>query len=326
MNISISAFELLVGAIAGLIIMAVWLVSRRRGGSRDTPVPSELISLAAIGLAALLLYAYRWQTKDPLLFLGAASVLILLGTSGANLVVSNRLRRDFTEVSSRFTQQMAGLGNLHFFPTKDATIEALTAETMAAKEKLIATRFSPADIALESDYWAAIKRRAFDPSVLSIRIHSLAHTDESALVGACRLVEELRGAQRFQLAIAMFNNSFEIIVADELECIFCFNDLSMTIRNGFRLDSSQPNSERLIDNFEDTLRRMLGDCHVIIDFETFVQSQSDVRAVQSFLKKLHTDYREGRLPKPVHANEMVSYLRGKLASGSPAATDVSGQD
>ena len=311
----VSTFELSAGAVAGLILVSLWLINRRREQSRKIPILPELISAAAIAIAIAVILSYRWETsiKQPLPFIATiAVVLIALGTV-TNLVVTSRLRRGLYEVSRKFTQEVAGLSNLQVYSTKDATIGALTQETLGAKEKLIATRFSPTDISLESEYWAAIKQRAFDPSLLYIRIHSLAHTDSRAVDGVCRLVEELRGAQRFQLGIAMFNNSFEIIVADEQECVFCFNDLSMTIRNGFRLDSSQPNSGRVVANFDNTLRRILEDCHVIIDFEKFVQSSTDVSALQSYLRRLHNEYREGRLPKPVHASQMENYLQTELS-------------
>jgi hypothetical protein len=244
MDITVSNFEILVAAIAGMLVVALWAINRRRERPQRLSVIPEVVTAISIAIAVTIVLVHRTEvaTSQPALFAGSlAAVVIAIGVV-MNVVTTTRLRREFHEMSKAFSQQVAGLGNLQFFPTKDETMDALTAQTISAKEKLIATRFSPADIALESSYWEAIRKRAFDPSVLYIRIHCLAHMDSQALNGVCRLVEELRGAKRFQLAIAMFNNSFEVIIADERECIFCFNDLSMTIRNGFRLDSLQPHT------------------------------------------------------------------------------------
>ncbi len=311
MDVIVTPFELVIGALVGLAILALWLFNRSRDESHRLPISHELLTVlvSAAAIAAVLTYRSRVITREPLLFIATAGTVVTFIAVVTNLIMTRRMRQEMHDVSGEFGRQMTGLGNLQFYPTKDETMEALAHETHGAKEKLIATRFSPADISVETDYWATIKQRAFDPSILYIRIHCLAHMEKSAITGVCRLIEELRGAQRFQLAIAMFNNSFEIIIADERECIFCFNDLSMTIRNGFRLDSVQPNSARVVANFDSTLRSMLEDCHIIVDFGEFVQTAADVRALQSYLKRIHEDYRGGRLPRPIHTSEMEEYLR-----------------
>jgi hypothetical protein len=316
------SFELAVGALVGLAILGLWLINRTREESKRLPVSHELVTVFVIGFAVVIGAAYRSGVvkREPLLLTVTIAGLVTLAFVIVNLVLTRRLRRELQDVSRHFGEQMAGLGNLQFYGTKDETMRQLTRETRGAKEKLIATRFSPADIRVESEYWAAIKDRAFDPSILYIRIHCLAHTDPSAVEGVCRLVEELRGAKQFQLAIAMFNNSFEIIIGDERECIFCFHDLSMTIRNGFRLDSTQPNSSRVIANLDSTLRRMLEACHIVIDFERFVQSNADVRCLQDYLRGLHSEYCAGHLPRPVHPSEMDRFLRTKVfAEGGEAS-------
>lgn len=321
MDVTFLSFEIIVAVTTGLVLATLWLINRRREQSQRLSVVPEMVTAAvvAIATAAVLVYRSEAVREQPVLFVSGLVAVIVLICVVANVVATTRLRREFHEVTKSFSQQVAGLGNLQFFPTKDLTIQALTAQTLSAKEKLIATRFSPTDIAIESEYWDAIRKRAFDPSILYIRIHCLAHMDSQAVDGICRLIEELRGAQRFQLAIAMFNNSFEIIIADERECVFCFNDLSMTIRNGFKLDSGQPNTGRVVANFDSTLRRMLDDCHVIIDFEKFVQSVADVRALQQYVRRLHAGYQDGHIPKPVHASEMESYLRRQLAQDAGGA-------
>jgi hypothetical protein len=310
-----STFELVVGGVVAIILVILWFVNRKREESRRIPVFAELISASAILIAIAAVVSYHWEktTRQPLLLAAAVAVALISISIVINLTMTIRVRQELHEVSQKFTQQVAGLGNLQVYATKDATIEALTKQALNAKEKLIATRFSPTGISLETEYWAAIKLRAFDPSLLYIRIHCLAHTDSSAIDGVCRLIEEFRGAKRFQLGIAMFNNSFEIIAADERECIFCFNDLSMTIRNGFRLESSQPDSARVVANFDNTLRRILEECHVIIDFEKHVQSATDVSALQRYLRRLQSEYIAGQLPKPIHSSQMESYLAAELA-------------
>jgi hypothetical protein len=319
-------FELVIGALVGLAILAVWLINRGREESKKIPFSHELITLLVIAAAVVVVGIYRSEvlTHQPLLFIGAAAAVISAAVAMTNAFFMRRLRREMHEISDQFGQQMAGLGNLRFFSTKDDTMRELTLETRGAQEKLIATRFSPEDISVETEYWSAIKERAFDPSVLYVRIHCLAHADNSAINGVCRLIEELRGARRFELGIAMYNNSFEIIIADERACIFCFHDHSMTIRNGFKLDSAQPNSARVVANFDSTLRRMMEACHVMIDFEQFVQSAADVRALQEYLRDLHREYRAGRLPKPIHAADMEEYLRTevfKLGADDGASSD-----
>ena len=222
------------------------------------------------------------------------------------------MRRDIRVVGERFGEQMAGLGNLQFLPTKEEAMRALTEETAKTKEKLTATRFSPADISIEDDYWHELRKAAFDPTIFSTRIHSLAHRDRSAIDGLCRLVSELRGAPRFRLAVAMFNNAFELILSDERECIFCFHDQGMTVRNGFRIEGNQPSSAKIVANFGSTLRRMVEDCHIVVDFERFVRTEEDVERLQAYLRHLHEEYREGRIPRPVHHSEMDDFISASV--------------
>jgi hypothetical protein len=61
---------------------------------------------------------------------------------------------------------------------------------------------------------------------------------------------------------------------------------------------------------------MLADCHIVVDFEQFVQSSADVEALQRYLRRLHGEYCQGRIPKPIHGSEVEAYLRREL---TPAA-------
>ncbi len=246
--------------------------------------------------------------SDPLLFLTA--VVTVLGATISALVLRTlgRLRRQVSSVEGRVGAQMAGLGNLQFYATKDETFGALKAETLTAKEKLIATRFSPADISIESEYWSVVRQRAMDPSLLSIRVHSLAHHSSTALEGICRLIADLRGATQFRLAIALYNNSFELILADDRECVFCFHDLEMTIKNGFSVDTNMPAGAQIVSNFGSTVRRMIDDCYLVVDFGRWVKTTDDVERLQGHLRQVHSRYRQGQIPHRVEPNKTEDFL------------------
>lgn len=138
-------------------------------------------------------------TRSPLLFFVAAASLLgaLLGILMSYLAW--KVRSDVARLSTQMGSQVAGLGNLRYFATKEDTFKELTVMTLQAREKLLATRFSPGDISTEAEYWDAIKQVALDPKTLNIRIHCLAHTSSIALEGLCKLIAEFRGARQFVL-------------------------------------------------------------------------------------------------------------------------------
>lgn len=302
--------DLIVASVVALAIATIWVLNRRREPDRRIDLPTEVVVFGSLLLVVTVVALYRLgaSADDPAAFVAAVGAVAAVVLIAVNMFVSARIRRDIIRVSDRFGERMSGLGNLQFFPSKDDTMKALTDETNSCREKLIATRFSPGDIMIEDDYWKSIRSVAFNPSILYIRIHSLAHRSTSCVEGLCRLVAEMRGSSRFQLGVAMYNNSFELILSDERECIFCFHDLTMTVRNGFKIDGSQPSSGRIVSNFDATLRRMIDDCHIVIDFDRFVKTDEDVRRIQHYLRSLHEGYRQGRFPPAVHASDMEDFV------------------
>lgn len=302
--------DLVVGGIVAFTIVVVWGINRRRGGGQRIDLPTEIVVFGSLLLVAAAIGLYRLgaMADDPAAFVAAVAAIAAILLIALNMFVSLRVRRDLNVVAQRFGEQMAGLGNLQFLPTKEDAMHALTEETARTQEKLIATRFSPADITIEDEYWHAIRKTAFDPSILYTRIHSLAHRDHSSIDGLCRLVQELKGAPRFRLGVAMFNNSFELILVDERECIFCFHDHGMTVRNGFRIEGTQPSSAKIVANFAATLGRMVEDCHIVIDFDRYVRTEGDVQQLQSYLRRLHDEYRNGHIPRPIHHSEMDDFI------------------
>lgn len=308
-------FEVGIALAVGIAIGLVWLINRRRPDGKQINVPPEVVAALLTGLGVSIVLAWNSGVirSDPLLFLTAVVVVIGAVIGALTLRSLGRLRRQVSTVESRVGAQMAGLGNLQFYATKDETFAALRTETLTASEKLIATRFSPADISIESEYWSVVRQRAMDPSLLSIRVHSLAHHSSSALEGVCRLVADLRGATQFRLAVALYNNSFELILADDRECVFCFHDLEMTIRNGFSVDTNMPAGAQIVSNFGSTVRRMIDDCYLVVDFGRWVKTTDDVERLQAHLREVHTQYRKGQLPhriEPAKTEDFLTELLG----------------
>lgn len=307
--------DLVVVLVVGAVVGTISLLNRRRAEKEKIRVPTELVAALVVALGLLVLLASRWDVlhEDPLVAGVLVGTLASVAIGMAILGAVSRVRRDLSRVASQVGAQMAGIGNLQFFATKAETLDALVEETISAKEKLIATRFSPADISTEDAYWRAIRQKAMDPKVLYVRIHCLAHSSSTAIDGVCRLVSELRGAEQFRLAITFANNSFEMILSDEKECMFCFHDLEMTIRNGFRVDRNLPSSAQVVDNFGSTLRRMIEDSYLVIDFGRWVRSVEDVERLQTHLRRVHAEFRTGRLPEVVHPSRREDFLQGLFA-------------
>lgn len=314
-SLGVSGFGIIVGVGVALIMLAIWIFNRRQPeSSRKVNMPTEvLVAVVTIfGLIIILIIRSRIFANDPLLLLISVILLITAIASFVDAYFTFQVRKDIRVVSARFGAQMAGLGNLQFYPTKDETFKELTRQTYQASEKLIATRFSPADISIEDEYWNAIRQKAFDQKVLYVRIHSLAHTSSSSIDGVCKLISELRGARNFRLAIAFFSNSFEIIISDEKECVFCFHDLQMTIRNGFKVDSMTQSGARIVSNFDSTLRRMLETCYLTIDFDRYVKTTEDVERLQQHLRQVHKEYLQGKLPRSIHLADMEDFLASQV--------------
>ncbi len=298
-----------------LLVIGLWVINKKlpSGSKRLTVDIGLLLVVGTIAAALVVVIIQSKAVRDNPLLTGVAALsLITAVASFTDSFVTIKFRKDLELIAARLRAQVAGLGNLMFYSTKDEAFKNLSAMTLQAKEKIMATRFSPADISTESEYWFAIKQRAMDQSVLSVRIHSLAHRSSSCIDGVCKVIREFRGAKQFRLGIAFFNNAFEMIIADDRECVVCFHDLEMTIRNGFRVDTNLPSSAGVVTNFGDTYRRMLENCYLLIDFERFVNSDEDVRNLEAFLRARHKEYCEGRLPKAVHLGEMEEYLKDNV--------------
>lgn len=321
MEFKLNLFEIIVSAAALLIIISIWFINRNRKAHKPK-VQLEtglliLILTVTIAIVAMLIRSPIVR-DNPLLFAIAILSFFTAASGISDMYLTYKFKKDLEVVVNKFGSQVAGLGNMIFFPTKEETFKNLTAETYRATEKLMATRFSPADISTESEYWGAIKERAFDPTILYIRIHSLAHTSSTSIDGVCKLIAELRGARQFRLGIAFFNNEFELIVADDHECVFCFHDLEMTIKNGFRVDKNLPSSVGVVDNFGASFRRMLEKCYIVIDFEKFVRTEDDVKMLQDHLRKMHKEYCQGMIPKPISRVDMENYLKSDVFTHSKA--------
>lgn len=228
------------------------------------------------------------------------------------LVAINDAFPTCAEFEEMLDTKIATLANVRYFATKDETFKRLTGMTIRAQQVLMATRFSSGDITLDEEYWAAAAQRALDPSILSIRIHSLAHHTSRPVDVLSKIIEQFKGAQQFTLGVAFFNNEFEMIISDDEEAIFCFHDFEMTIRNGLYIDSSWPSGEAIVRNFGDTFRRMLGRCHLVIEFDRFVRNDQDVKRLQSFLRSVHEEYSQGDLfGRP---RDMDDFLQGRVFS------------
>lgn len=320
-ELGVSPFELAVGTIVLLVVSVTWYVNRFRAESgHEIRLSTELITalVTLAGILTIMVLRSELASSNPVALVAFASsaLMIIIGLYGVHLSRQTSVRVD--DLSTQIGNQVAGLGNLQFFPSKEVTFNQLIEQTARARDKLIATRFSPADISTESDYWLAIKQRALDPSLLYIRIHSLAHHSPTCIDGICRLIDEFRGASQFRLGIAAYNNSFELILSDEQQCIVCFHDLEMTIRNGFRIDANMPSSAKVVANFEDTLRHMLASCYLVIDFGRHVQTLEQAECIKRHLRQVHAGYREGRIPHSIHARDVDDYLEHLFASDSGA--------
>lgn len=258
-------------------------------------------------------------------FLSPANLLIVILMFVA--VIAAQTRRDGKQLSDQLSAvqngllskadlgnaincEIGSLANVRFYSTKEETFRRLTAMTMEARQLLMATRFSPGDIISEAEYWKAVKERALDSSILSIRIHSLAHRTRRPVEVIGQLIEQFKGAQGFTLGIALFGNESEMIVSDGKEAIFCFHEFDRTIRNGVHFDSRLPSSEAIVASFDDTFRSMLFRCYVEIPFDTFVRSDADVADLQAFVRKTHLEYCAGSALK--RPDDMEDFLREQV--------------
>ncbi len=314
-SLQVNTLDLIVGSVVLAVVCVVWVVNhRRQDQQRQIHVQTEMlvIVVSIVAVAVLMVARSGIVAANPLLF--AVGVLCLLAATAGLLdtYLTWKIRADLKLISQSLGAQMAGLGNLQFFPTKEETFKQLTSMTLRAHEKLMATRFSAGDISTETQYWDAIRQRALDPKILSIRIHCLGHTTSTAIDGICKVISEFKGAQQFRLGVTFSNNDFEVIVADDQECIFCFHDLQMTIKNGFSVDSRTVSSAHVVENMGATYRNMLARCYIVVDFGKFVRTDEDVRKLQQHLIQVHREYCQGRLPKPVHASDMEEFLRTQV--------------
>ncbi len=314
MTIDMNLFEIIVSIAVLMIVVGILIYNRTIGKERAIRLDISLVVIIVTIALASIFGATRTDIikNNPLLFIVAIISLATAIGSFWDTYITYKFRKDLEDVTTRLRAQVAGLGNIVFFSTKEETFKNLTSLSVQAHEKLMATRFSPADISTETEYWNAVRQCAFDPKILYIRVHSLAHPTSSTADGLCKLISELRGARQFRLGIAFFNNEFEMIISDDKECIFCFHDLNMTIKNGFRVDTTLPSNAAVVANFGDTFRHILDKCYLVFDFEKFIQTDADVKALQEFLLQAHKDYCEGKLPKPIHANQMELFLKNSV--------------
>lgn len=315
MTIDMNLFEIVVSVAVLLIVLGIWIFNRVSGKDKAAiRVDSGLlVVIVTIALASIFGAIRSDLIRDnPLLFAVAIISLVTAVGSYWDTYITYKFRKDLEDVTTRLRAQVAGLGNIEFFPTKEETFKNLTSLSIQAREKLMATRFSPADISIESEYWNAIKQCAFDPKVLYVRIHSLAHPTTTTVEGLCKLIAELRGSRQFRLGITFFNNEFEMIIADDKECVFCFHDLEMTIKNGFKVNTNLPSNAAVVANFGETFRHILDKCYLVIDFEKFVQTDADVRALQEFIREAHKNYCDGKLPESIHSTQMEAFLRSTV--------------
>jgi len=322
-TLGISVFEVGVGVSVVVILATVWLVNRKRAIDSRRTIKVDTGFLAAfvtlVGVALVAIWRSHLFTDQPL---PAVILIVLLGNTG--LVVWDLLNdlhssRQVEILAMRFREEVAGLGNIHFFPTKEETFRHLNQITVNAREKLMATRFSPGDISQENEYFQSVRKQAFNPDVLSIRIHCLAHRSKSAIEGVCHVIEDLTGASNFRLGIAFFNNSFEIVLADDATCVFCFHDLEMTVKNGFQVDCSQPCNRDVVANMGLTFRNMLEACYIVVDFERFVRSPADAKRLSGHLRRMHNDFCQGHVPTPIPLHEIEDYLATRVFAGKAEA-------
>jgi len=157
-SLGLSSFEVLVGIGVAALIIGIWIFNKRQPNEgRKVNIPTEVLAVivTVVGIIAVLIVRSGVFTSDPLLLLIVVILLITAIASFVDAYVTFQVRKDIKTVAARFGAQMAGLGNLQFYPTKDETFRELTRQTYQATEKLIATRFPPADISVEDEYWNA---------------------------------------------------------------------------------------------------------------------------------------------------------------------------
>jgi hypothetical protein len=204
------------------------------------------------------------------------------------------------------------LANVRFYNSQDETFRRLADMTWRADRVVKATRFSPGDITQAGDYWQEIKGKACDPNVRSIRIHSLAHPTKRPVHNLSKLVEQLKEAKSFQLGIAFFENEFEIIIADDQECIVCFHQPGEIIGNGLHFDSTLPKGEGIVDKFVQTFGDMRERCHVLVDFDEWVSTPDDISKLQAFINRAHDQYLDGTEPEKYGVDP--EFLRNEVFS------------
>jgi hypothetical protein len=311
MTLEISALEIIVGILVIIAVTVIWVINKKRPpDKKKINVDAGLLALVLTIAAALVLMLVKsdFFKNSPILIFITVLCLITGVTGITDTFATLKSRKDLGMVLAKLQDQVSGMGNLIFYPTKEETFKMLCTMTRQAKEKVMSTRFSSGDISTESDYWCEVKHKAISPSVMCTRVHCLAHKSSKCIDGVCRIVNDFCGAKQFLLGITFQNNEFEMIITDDRECMICFHDLEMTIRNGFKVDASLPNSAGMVSNFGDTYRRILNSCYVVIDFEKFVRNTDDIRSVQNFLRAKHKEYCDGKLPKPVHPDELEKLI------------------
>lgn len=311
MIVEISNYEIIVSVAVVVVVVILWFINKKLApkNKKVTFDIGFLVILVSI-LTALIIFALRsdYIKQNPLLTAVAALCLITSVSSLMDSFYTNKFRKDLNVISERLRTQVAGLGNMTFFSTKKEAFENLTIMTRQAKDKVLATRFSSADISVESEYWDEIRLRAMDQKIMSIRVHCIAHKSSSCIDGLCKIIQEFCGAKQFQLGITFCNNDFEMIIVDDKECVVCFHDLDMTIKNGFKVDDSLPSSASIVANFNDTYRNIINNCYLIIDFGKFVHNQNDVTILKNLLIELHKNYCDGYLPTQRHKDDLENYL------------------
>jgi hypothetical protein len=223
------------------------------------------------------------------------------------VIVKNR--KDLQSIKKEFENKSYIEHTIQYVGTKKMSFERLAQITSETTDRIIATRFSPGDISVESGYWKVIKEKAMDEKITSIRIHSLAHHDDMALNGAKKLIDELKGAKNFILGIAFFNNCFEIIISDDKKVFLCFHDNMhdnhRAIKNGFLLEEL-----RITTAIVKTCEQMLNNCHIQIDFGRYVQNEKSAEQLKKYVDKMYSQYSKTRIVLPIiHHDHLDNHLR-----------------
>jgi len=171
--------------------------------------------------------------------------------------------------ASSLRERPASAAGFEFCRNQSDSFQRLTALHYRATSHIKATRFSDRAIQDRSHYWQAVVDRAHDPEITYYRLMSVQSRD--SLHSVLSIVDQLKTARNFRLALTRSSHPFEIILRDGDEVVFCFHKGDFVVYAGLAFDGEEnPGSQRVVALFESMFDEMWEAAEMHVNFRNEV--------------------------------------------------------